>query len=139
MRDFRSPSRKNGPGSREPRPFFGSAYVENEVSQLPRGFKEEPGAAFGLVDPDLNQASGGVVASLAGDLVGGSQAFNQGPVVGVKFEEHVAGGHKFLIVVDDALQLGNVTDGADGRAPDFANALGDIVGDFEDLSGLFIE
>ncbi len=106
---------------------------------LAGGFEEEPGAAFGFIDPHFDQAGRGVVVRLGGNFVSRTQAFDQGLVVGVEFEQHVARRHEFLVVVVDSLQAGDVPDGADGGAADFAHALCDVVADREDLRALFIE
>ena len=106
---------------------------------LARGFEEEPGAAFGFVNPDLNQAGSGIVIRFVRNFMSGAQAFDEGPIVRVEFQKHVAGRDELLIVVRNALQLGNVTDGANGGASDLAYALGDVVRDGEDLFTLLIE
>ena len=49
------------------------------------------------------------------------------------------GGDGFLVVIFQALVAGDVADGVERRAADFAGALGDIVGHGEDLLGLLVE
>ena len=65
-----------------------------------------------------------------------AQALHQGLVVGVEFEQHVCAAHKFLVVVGNTLQLGDVADGTNRCAADLAHPLGDIVGDVENLVAL---
>ena len=48
-----------------------------EMLILSRRFEEEPGAALCLVDPDFDQAGGGIVVGLGGDFVRGSQALHK--------------------------------------------------------------
>src|SRR5580698_7713589 len=69
----------------------------------------------------------------------GAKALDEGLVVAVELKQHVAGGHKLLVVIGDALQLGDVADGADGGATYLANALGDGVGDGKNLIGVLVE
>jgi len=71
--------------------------------------------------------------------VGGAHAGDEGFFVVVEFGEHVCGGDEFGVVIGDALNAGNVADGADRGAADFANALGDFVGAFEELVGVIVE
>ena len=56
------------------------------------GFEEEPAAAFGLVDPDFEEAGGGDVVMVVGDLVGFAHVFNELEVVVVELGEHEFGG-----------------------------------------------
>jgi hypothetical protein len=52
---------------------------------------------------------------------------------------HVSCRHELLIVVIDALELGDVADGTYGGTTNFAGALGDVIGDGEDLFSLLIK
>src|SRR5579859_18864 len=56
------------------------------------GFVEEPDAAFGFVDPILDQAGGGDVAMLVAQIVDDAHAGGQRDVLFAQFGQHVVGG-----------------------------------------------
>jgi hypothetical protein len=69
----------------------------------------------------------------------GTQLPGQLQVVVTKLDQHVPRRDEFLIVIFEALVSGDVADRAERRTADLARALGDIVGDREDLSCLLAQ
>ena len=60
-------------------------------------------------------------------------------VVVAQLGQHVERVDEVGVVVGDALQPRDMADRAERRAADLAHALGDVVGDGEDLVGLLVE
>src|SRR6202007_2557272 len=88
----------------------------------PPGLVEKPGTPLGLVDPDLDQARGRDVAALVAHVVRLAQPGGQRLVVFAQLGEHVGGLDILRIVIADALHAGDMTDRAQRRAADLANA-----------------
>src|SRR5262245_16863154 len=85
--------------------------------------EQEPAPLLGLVNEILQEARGRHVLMLVGDLVRLAHAVDLRLVVVHQLQQHVDGGHVALVVVLDALELGDLADRADGRAADLACAL----------------
>ena len=68
-----------------------------------------------------------------------AQGFDQLSVVGVELEEHFQGVDEILVVIRDALQAGDVADGANGGAAELAHALGDRSVMAKNLRGLLVQ
>src|SRR5258706_11945256 len=83
--------------------------------------EQEPAALFRLVDEHLEEACGCYVFMLVGDLVRRAHVADVRLVVVHQLEQHVDRGYVILIVVLDALQLGDVTDRPDRCATDPAH------------------
>jgi hypothetical protein len=73
-------------------------------------FEQEPGTPLGLVDPDFDQAGCGNVMVLIAKVVGLTQARREGLVVFAQFGEHVRWFYVFSIIVEYALEPGDVAD-----------------------------
>src|SRR6516164_2486814 len=101
--------------------------------------EQEPGAPLGLVDPVLDQAGAGHVLVLVANRVGLAQARRQLLVVVAQLREHVQRCDEIGVVVEYALQAGDVADRAQRRAADLADPLGDVVGSRENLLALLVE
>src|SRR5207244_3293 len=72
----------------------------------------EPRAALGLVHPDLDQARAGDVPVLVADVVRCRQQAGQVLVVGAQLHQHVARGHRLLIIIPQPLVAPDVADRA---------------------------
>ena len=76
---------------------------------------------------------------LSANVVGLAHPVGDRLVVGHQLQQHVPRRHEWGVIVLDLLQLGDVSDRADGGAADLADALGEVVGGGEDLVRLFVE
>jgi hypothetical protein len=74
---------------------------------LATGLEQEPGAPFGFIDPDFDQASRGDITVFSADVVGLAQASGKGLVVLAQFGEHVQGFDVVGIIVYYALAAGD--------------------------------
>src|ERR1700735_2621781 len=104
-----------------------------------RDLGQEPGSAFSLVDPVLDQAGGGDVVVLIAELMSGTKFSYELLVVVEELGQHIYRRDEFRVVVLQALMLCDVPDRVDCGPAYFASALGDIVGHGEDLRGLFVK
>ena len=104
-----------------------------------RDLGQEPGSAFSLVDPVLDQAGGGDVVVLIAEIMSGTKFSCELLVVVEKLGQHIYRRDEFRIVVLQALMLCDVPDRVDRGPSYFASALGDIVGHGEYLRGLFVK
>src|SRR5260370_42650051 len=59
--------------------------------------------------------------------------------VGAKFRKHISGSDKFLVIVFQALMLGNVSNGTDCGSANLACPLRDVVRHGEDLLRVLVE
>src|SRR3954470_3393129 len=100
---------------------------------------QEPDAPFRLVDPHLEEAGGGDIAALVAHAVRRAHGSGKPLVVFAQLGQHVERRDVLGIVVEHTLQPRDVPDRAHGRAADLAHALGDRVGDGEDLVRLLVE
>jgi hypothetical protein len=95
------------------------------------------------LEPDDNPVEqfGIGAIELSFDPVGLSLAYarSQLLVVLAKLGKHVERRDEVGVVILDSLQGADVTDGAEGRAADLADALGDGVGCGKDLIGLLVQ
>src|SRR5262245_50383427 len=103
------------------------------------GLEQEPGAPLSLVDPDFQEARGCHIAMLIAQPVRLAQARDELLVVVTQLGEHVVGRDEVGVVVENALQAGDMADRAQCGAADLADALGERVGGGEDLITLLIE
>src|ERR671922_2396154 len=60
-------------------------------------------------------------------------------VVVAQLGQHVQGGDKIRVVIQDTLQPTDMADGAQRRATNLADALGNGIGGGEDLVGLLVQ
>jgi len=100
--------------------YINDAELRNEVAFLfaaLRGLEQEPRAALRLVDEILEQARGGDVVVLFGDLVGGAHIGRERLVVVHQLAQHRLRRHKRRVVVFDPLKLGDVPDRQARRSP----------------------
>ena len=95
--------------------------------------EQEPDPPLGLVDPVLEQAGGGDVAMLVAEIVGLLEVGHQLLVVVAQLGQHVLRRDIGGLVVEDALQLGDLPDRAQRGGAKLAHALGDVVDGGEDL------
>src|SRR3981081_2704845 len=86
----------------------------------PARLEQEPGAPFGIVDVVLQQTCGGDILVLVRQLVGLAHGLGDRLVVVHELAQHVRGRDEFLVVVLDALQLGDMADRAQRRSADLA-------------------
>ena len=105
----------------------------------PSRLEQEPHALLGLVDPVLDQAGGGDVAMLVGDLMEDAHVLEQLLVVVAQLGQHVGRRYVLGVVVEHALQALDVADRLDGRGAELAHPLGDDVGHGVDLGRLVVE
>src|SRR5258705_13976611 len=91
------------------------------------GLVEEPDSPLRLVDPDLDQACRRHVAMLVAGDVGLAHPRGERLVVFAQLREHVAGRHVIGVVVLHALEAADLTDRAQSRAAELADALRDRV------------
>src|SRR5260370_42401235 len=68
-----------------------------------------------------------------GECVRGAQELCKTVVVGAKLGKHISGSDKFLVIVFQALMLGNVSNGTDCDSANLACPLRDVVRHGEDL------
>ena len=101
--------------------------------------EQEPGSPLGLIDKVFQKARGGDVLVIVANLVARAHGRDDLFIVAHQLAQHVAGGHTALVIVLDALQLGNLADRPQGDAADLAHAFGDIIGRGENLLGLLVE
>src|SRR5271170_781046 len=71
--------------------------------RIARRFEQEPGAAFGLVDPDFQQTRGSDVAVFVADAVDLAHSHDELLVVVAEFSQHVLRLDVVRIVVEDTL------------------------------------
>src|ERR687885_154401 len=95
--------------------------------------------SFRLVDPDFDQAGSCNVVILVTKRMRLTQRMDKLTIVLTKFNEHVFGRNKLLIVVFKPLVSADVTDGPNGHAADLARSFRNVICDGEDLIGMFIE
>src|SRR5690242_4300344 len=86
------------------------------------GLKEEPSPPFRLIDPSLDQAGAGHISVLVANSVCLTQMRRELLVVVTQFGEHIHGCDEICVVVQDALQAGDVANRAQSRAAYLANA-----------------
>jgi hypothetical protein len=105
----------------------------------PAGLEQEPYAAFGFVDPGLEQAGGGHVAIFAAQLVSRPHIGRQSKIIFAKLGKHVFGSDEIGIIVRKALHPRGVPQLTQGGASQFAHTLGDGVQRGVDLIRLLIQ
>src|SRR5580698_807367 len=103
------------------------------------GLEQEPDAAFGFVDPDFDQAGSGHIVVLIANVVGFAQTAHQVFVVFTQLGEHVVGLNVVGVVVLDSLQASDMSDRANRRLAELADALGNRIAHGEDLVALLIQ
>ena len=101
--------------------------------------EQEPAAFLGLVDEVLQQAGSRHVLVLVCELVGFAHVLNLSLVVVHELVQHIDSRHVILVVVFDALQLGDLSDRADRGAADLAGAFSEYVDTAFQLLALFVE
>ena len=62
-----------------------------DLSKISDRFRQKPGAAFGFVDPDFNQAGRGAVAVFVANFVRFPQRTGEVLIVVAQFAQHVVG------------------------------------------------
>ena len=105
----------------------------------PAGFKEEPGASLGFVDPNLEQAGGGDIVMFVAKLVRFPHPPRQLAVVLAQLRQHIERLDVFRVVVFDPLHPAYLARRTQGRTTDFADALGHRIGHGKELVGLLVE
>src|ERR1700722_17506046 len=108
-------------------------------SSFAGGFEKEPNMALRFVDPVFEQACRSYFAYDIAYIVNGKHAEDECLVVVAQFAQHIERVYVLGVVVFNALQAGDMADGADGDAADLAHALGDVVGHGEDLVAVLVE
>src|SRR5262245_34710557 len=94
-----------------------SARVRAKMRSAAAGrLKEEPGAPFRLIDPSLDQAGAGHISVLVANSVCLTQMGRELLVVVTQFSEHIHGGNEICVVIQHALQAGDLTNRAQCRA-----------------------
>ena len=92
-----------------------------------------------MIDPVFEEAGGGNIAGVIADYVDRSHARDQGFLVLAKLTQHILRSYVLGIVVGDALQTRDVSDGTDGGSTDLANTLGDFIRHCEELIAVIVE
>src|SRR5262245_16957231 len=95
--------------------------------------------AFCLVDPNFYKTRGRNVLILLASRVCCTQRIDELPVIVTKLAHHLDGGDELVIVVFESLVSRDVADRSDRRAANLARAFGNVVGDSENLAGMFVE
>src|ERR1700733_2176998 len=90
-------------------------------------FRQEPGPALGLIDPDFNQTGGGNIMVFRADFMRTAQETGQPRVVVVEFGEHGLRPHVFLVVIPETLVARDVADRMQRGGADLTRAFGDFV------------
>src|SRR3954471_13605577 len=101
-----------------------------------RRLEQKPDAAFGFVDPDLDEARRSDVAMLLTHIVRGSQRSEKRLVVLAQVGDHVECRYILGIIVHDALQPPDLADRSDRQTANLAHALRNDIGHREDLVSL---
>src|SRR5438132_5945480 len=101
--------------------------------------KQEPGSAFGFIDPNFDQTRCGDVAMLVTHVVRFAETSCQGPVVLRQLSDHVQRFDVFRIIIEHALSAGNVANRFQCKPADLSNPLRDWVSHGEKLVGMFVE
>ena len=84
---------------------------------LPAGYlEEEPNATFALIYPIFEKAGSSNIACIIADCVDRSHARDQGLLVLAKLAQHILRSRILCIVVQDALQASDVSDGTDAKS-----------------------
>src|SRR5882724_5973108 len=104
-----------------------SNYPVAELLVLAARLEQEPRTPLGLVDPVLDETCGGNVTCLIHNIVHLAQARGERLIVLPELGQHIERIDIVGIVVLDTLQTGNVTNGAQRVASDFADTLGDRI------------
>src|SRR6185369_1668027 len=107
--------------------------------QLAHDLRQEPMPAFRFVDPNFYETGSSDVFILVTDRMRHSQRIDELLVVLTKLTHHLDRGDKLVIVVFESLVSRNLTDRSNSRAANLARAFGNVVGDGEDLTGVFVE
>src|ERR1700722_9924884 len=102
-------------------------------------FEQEPGAAFGLVDPDFQEARGGDIAVFVADAVDRAHSPDELLVVVAKFSQHVLRLDVVRIVVEDTLMASDLPDRAQCCSADLASPFRDRVRHRAYLVALLVE
>src|SRR5208282_4698604 len=129
----------------EATPFWQKSGLGLQTSRSPRalaslcGFEQEPGTAFGFVDPDLDQAGARDVTALITKRVCLQHLLDDSPVILQQLRQHVAWRNLLGIVILDVLEAADVPDRLDGLAAELTHALRDDVRRTEDLCRLIVE
>ena len=71
--------------------------------------------------------------------MGFAHARDEVRIIALEFGEHIFGGDVGGVVIENALMAPDFADRMQSDAADFADALGNVVGHFENLAGLLIE
>ncbi len=109
-----------------------------EIS-APSCFEEEPNTTLGLIDPVLKETRSGNVACIVAKTVHCAHAQNQSLIILSKFTQHIGRVNIIRVIVRDALETSNVSDGTYRRSTDLPYAFSDLIGDVNDLIRVFIE
>src|SRR5437588_13120792 len=90
--------------------------------------KQEPGSAFGFIDPNFDQTRCGNVAMLVTDVVRLAQARSQRFVVLGQLSNHVWWIDVVGVIIEHALKARDLTDRLDRKSANLSNSLRDWIG-----------
>jgi hypothetical protein len=98
------------------------------VRNIPGGFKQEPYAALGFVDPIFEHARRRDIAMLITEIVNLAHFVGELQIIIAKLGQHVVRRYELSVVVQDALLAVDLANRTDRRATDLARAFSDIIG-----------
>src|SRR4030095_10930412 len=117
------------------------SFLVSDFSSMPppSRFEQEPGAAFGFVDPDFDQARGRDIAMLVANVVRLAQTRGQSLVVLRQFSKHIQGLDILGVVIEHALGPRDLSARSQRDSARLAHALRDWIGHRKKLVGLFVQ
>jgi hypothetical protein len=102
-------------------------------------FRQEPGPALGLIDPNLNQTGRRYVVIFLARFVSAAEIARQRLIIGAKFCQHLFRSDAFVVVIFQALVPGDVANRAQRGSTDFPRAFSNIIGDGKYLFSVLVE
>ncbi len=109
------------------------------MSEALHDFRQEPGPAFGLINPDLDQTGRRHVVVFLANFMSRAEIARQCLIVGVEFCQHLFRGNAIVVIVLQALVPRDIADRVQRGSADFARTFGNIIAHVKDLFRLFVE
>ena len=106
---------------------------------VPCRFEEEPATPLSLINPVLEKTCCSEILIIGAEGMESAHDLDQPLFVFTKFTKHIGWSDEIRVIVGEALQTTDVSNRANGRAADLANALRDFVCHSKYLVGVVIQ